>query len=62
MEDLTLQWLIAELNKDGVGSKKTVLKRLQTANLGDLYELRNSVQRKINYIMAKGDDCNKNDN
>lgn len=56
MEDLTLQWLIAELNKDGVGSKKIVLKRLQTANLGDLYELRNSIQRKINYMMSKGDE------
>lgn len=54
MEDLTLQWLIAELNKDGIGSKKKVLKRLQTANLGDLYELRNSVQRKINYLLSKG--------
>lgn len=61
MGDLTLQWLIAELNKDGVGSKKNVLKRLQTANLGDLYELRNSIQRKINHLMSKGDDCNKND-
>lgn len=62
MGDLTLQWLIAELNKDGVGSKKKVLKRLQTANLGDLYELRNSVQRKINNLMSKGDDCNKDNN
>lgn len=54
MEKLTLEWVISELEKDGKGSKQNVLKRLKKASVEDLMELKYSIQRQANYLIANG--------
>lgn len=51
--ELTLENLINELGKDGCGSKKTVLKMLENATIEDLWNLKYSVQKKINLKMLE---------
>ena len=53
METLTLEWLINELEKEGIGSKQVVLKRLKKASVEDLMDLKFSIQRQANYLIAE---------
>ena len=52
METLTLEWLINELEKEGIGSKQVVLKRLKKATIEDLMDLKYSIQKQANYLIA----------
>lgn len=53
METLTLEWLINELEKEGIGSKQKVLKRLKKASIEDLMELKHSIQKQANFLIAE---------
>lgn len=51
--ELTLENIINELEKDGCGSKKAVLKMLENASIEDLWNLKYSVQKRINLLMLE---------
>lgn len=56
---MTLQWIIDTLKLNGVNSKGTVLKALQSANLSDLMELRRSINEEINKKMMESENSGK---
>lgn len=51
--ELTLENIINELGKDGTNSKKSVRKMLQNATIEDLWNLKYSVQKRINLLMLE---------
>lgn len=45
--NLTLKWIIDELNKEGCGSKQTVKLALENATIEDLEHLKRSIKEEI---------------
>lgn len=51
--EITLENIISELEKEGVGSKKKVLKMLKNAGINELWDLKYSIQKKINLMILE---------
>ena len=45
--NLTYEWIISELSKDGCGSKQTVRFTLENATIEDLQHLKRSINEEI---------------
>lgn len=44
---MTLEWIIRKLETEGKGTKQEVLDRLKNSNKGDLIELVESINKKM---------------
>lgn len=51
LEKLTIGWIIRELQKDGYGTKKKVLRRIQEAGPDELLTLAVSINKRIELII-----------
>lgn len=58
---MTLEWIIRKLETEGKGTKQEVLDRLKNSNKGDLIELVESINKKMEKMsnmnsITKGDE------
>lgn len=52
-QELTLEWIISLLEKEGIGSKKIVHDRLKDADYKELHHLLRSVKERINTMVIE---------
>lgn len=50
LEELTIGWIIRELQRDGYGTKKKVLRRIQEAGADELLTLALSIKQRIEFM------------
>ena len=53
MEEVTINYLIELLKKDGINSKKLVINILENLNIHDCVCLRRSINEKMNTLIRK---------